>query len=169
MVTSGNAVRILGSALEGRDVVTVGAATADLAKTYGARASAAGDTVQDLLANTNRLAAPVLVCRGVHARIDLVAELNARGIPASDCILYDQAAKALSDAARRMLESDDLVIAPVFSPRSAALLSAEPRQAPLIVPAISQTAADAWAGAGDIRLAKTPTAAAMMDLVTEAL
>lgn len=169
VVTSGNAVRILGQGLEGRVVVTVGSATADLAQSHGARVLAVAETVQDLLSKAETLIAPVLVCRGVHARVDLSAELNVRGIEARDSTIYDQVAIPLSNDARNALLADRVLVAPVFSPRSARLLSIEPRRAPLIVPAISQAAAENWEGDADIRIARAPSAAAMADLVAEAL
>ena len=169
VVTSGNAVRMLGAALSGRDVATVGAATADLARSFGARARAVGETAEEVIKNARDLEAPVLVCRGVHARMDMAEALNGLGIAASSATIYDQVERPLSPEAKALLAEDRDLVAPVFSPRSAALLSCLPRQARMIVPAISRAAADAWSGPADIRVANSPNAAAMAALVTEAL
>ena len=169
IVTSGNAVRLLGEDLKGRKVVTVGAGTAELAISFGATAETYGETAQQLLANARRLVAPVLVCRGVHARIDLADELNSRGIKAWEAVLYDQAARDLSAEAFEVLSGKVRVVAPVFSPRSARLLRGQIGQAPAVILAMSDAVAEAWGPWGDIRVAAAPTSEAMCDLVTEAL
>ena len=169
VVTSSNAVRVLGAELEGRAVATVGAATAELARSFGARATTLGDTADEFLENTDKLQAPVLVCRGVHARVDLAVLLKARGIEATAVPVYDQVEQPLNSAAAQLLRRDRTLIAPVFSPRSAILLSRAPRTAKMVVPAISQAAADAWIGPADLRVANAPTSDAMATLVTEAL
>ena len=79
VVTSPNAVRILSEQLKDRDVKTVGHATAELARGYGAIAECLGETAEALLERAMDIEAPIVVVRGVHARLDLASELKARG------------------------------------------------------------------------------------------
>ena len=169
VVSSGNAVQRLGAQLADRRVVTIGEATAGLARSFGADAEALGETARGFLEHADKLEAPVLVCRGVHTRVDLADALNARGVATSSATIYDQEARSLTKAARDVLAGTQMVIVPVFSPRSAALLSENPVDAPTKVLAISAAVARAWAGNGDISVARAPTSEAMVDLVTEAL
>lgn len=169
VVTSANAVRCLADGLQGRKVATVGEATAKLAKSFGANATCLGETVDAFLSCADVLDPPVLVARGVHARIDLASALKAKGIPAKDAIIYDQIAEPLSSEALALLAGSNRVVAPVFSPRSAALLGEYPIDAPLQVLAISAAAAASWPGTAEIKVAARPDAAAMCDLVTKVL
>ncbi|MDA8585811.1 uroporphyrinogen-III synthase [Rhodobacteraceae bacterium] len=169
VVTSSNAVRRLTDNLAGRDVATVGQATADLARSYGAQIVNSAETAQALLDQVEGLTSPVLICRGVHARIDLVTALQQRGIVAKDAIIYDQIARPLSTEAIAMLSDVRHVVVPLFSPRSAVLFSEQSYSAPLKLIAISDAVRLAWAGQGDVQVARSPTSGAMCDLVTEAL
>lgn len=169
VVTSGNAVRILGDDLKGQRVATVGDATASLARSFGADAECLGNTAEAFLGKIGTLTPPVVVARGVHARMDLAAALTERGIEARSVTVYDQVSEPISDAAKTLLQGDTPIIAPVFSPRSAALLSASTITAPMQVLALSPAVAEAWTGPGTIRTATDPTAKAMCDLVAEAL
>lgn len=169
VVTSSNAVLCLGDRLQGRTVMTVGVATAELAISFGARATCLGETAEALLGRTDQLTSPVLVARGVHNRFDLAAALNTRGINAIERTVYDQLAEPLSSDALNLLSGSRPVVAPIFSPRSATLLGEYPVRAPLTVLAISAAVADAWPSATNIRVATRPDAEAMCDLVTAVL
>lgn len=169
VVTSSNGVHRLGEALRDQRTAVVGEATAELARSFGAEVVMVAQTAAELLQDTAPLRPPVLVCRGVHARVDLKAEMTAIGIEARSCILYDQASCALSAEAQDLLIGSGPILAPVFSPRSADLLSAEKIVAPTIVLALSQAVAEAWVGSEEIRVAIRPDAKAMIDLVAEAL
>ncbi len=169
VVTSANAVRALSGAIKGRSVVTVGEATADLARANGAVAQCLGETADAFLAQADSLIPPVVVARGVHARLDLAEALISRGTDARSVTVYDQIAAPLSEEARDLLSGTRSVVAPVFSPRSAILLAAHSITAPLEICAISAAVAQAWTGPGRVRVADHPTAEAMCDLVTTAL
>ena len=149
--------------------MTVGVATAELAISFGARATCLGETAEALLGRTDQLTSPVLVARGVHNRFDLAAALNTRGINAIERTVYDQLAEPLSSDALNLLSGSRPVVAPIFSPRSATLLGEYPVRAPLTVLAISAAVADAWPSATNIRVATRPDAEAMCDLVTAVL
>lgn len=168
ILTSGNGVARLGSALSGRHVVTVGERTAALAREHDAEAKHLDDDVEGFLENAATVRGPALFCRGVHSRGDLAKRLAERGIEVEEAILYDQVAEPLTNAARLLLAGSLPVVAPVFSPRSAKLLSSHRIAAPLTLLAISQATADAWTGGGEVLVAERPNAAAMRALVTKA-
>ena len=159
----------LGRALDGQSVAVVGQATAKLVQQCGGHVTQVATTSLELLETAVLLTPPVLICRGVHARLDLAEALRGRGIEARAAVLYDQAACALTNEARALLHGPQAVIAPVFSPRSSALLSTEPRHAPMQVIAISKSAADAWDGPETIAIAARPDAEAMCEIVVAAL
>ena len=169
VVASGNAVRQLGDTLEGRIVLTVGEATAALARGFGARAKALGETAETFLERIGDVTFPAIVCRGRHVRCNLADRLSAEGVTTVDVVLYDQVPRPLSRAGHALLAGRSPVVAPVFSPRSAELLSCYAAAAPVIVLAISTAARAAWQGDAEIRVAEHPTAESMCDLVVEAL
>lgn len=168
VLTSANGVQRMAPVLAGRSVVTVGDRTAALARDAGADAKALGETAEALMAHAAEIAGPALVCRGVHARAELAARLRDAGIEAAEAVVYDQIALPLTTAARALLEGKAPVVAPLFSPRSATLLSANRIAAPLTVVAMSSAVAAAWVGPGQTLVASAPTAAAMAALVSEA-
>lgn len=146
--TSANAVRAYAAA--GRawtgPAYTVGTATQEAASEAGFTAQAAGqdaDSLVDALARL-RPATPLLHLRGRHARGDVAARLTKSGLPTRDAVVYDQHAIPLSAAAMETLQGTDPLILPLFSPRSAALLAAQPIAAPLHVAALSPAVADAF-------------------------
>lgn len=168
IVTSGNGVTRLGSALAGRYVVTVGAKTAALARESGATAVALGENVEAFLEQASKITGHALFCRGVHSRGDLAEKLSGFGVKAEEAVLYDQVAIPLSNAARHLVEGAGTVIAPVFSPRTAKLLSANQFFAPITVLAISAATADAWTAGGKVQIAEAPDSTAMQALVAQA-
>jgi len=162
--TSGHAVRRAGEAgvLNGRSVATVGEGTAELARTYGATAQAYGGELETFLANCSDLADPCLHLRGGHTRGDLAARLEAMGKSADEAIIYDQISLPLMRAAQVLITSQDPIIAPLFSPRTAQLLSrAVGRHADLTVVAMSRAVADAARTIGEAHIAEAPTVGAM--------
>lgn len=169
VITSGNGARRLAGTLAHRRVVTVGGKTASLARSFGANAASLGESIAVFLENAKDLEDPVLYCRGVHTRGDLASALRSRGIEVEEAVLYDQVSRPLSPAARLLLTGDAPVIAPVFSPRTAALLSRYVITAPFTLVAMSDAVRDAWENGGEILVAKAPTAKAMCVCVAEAL
>ena len=167
--SSANGVRQVSDKLAGRNVVTVGDATAKVARSFNADAAAFGETANDLLDRASELVPPVLVCRGVHARVDLASELQDRGITTDSAVIYDQVAQPLTADAVDLLNGTVPVVIPLFSPRSAALLSKQRCSAPLKVIAISDAVKSAWSGEPVAKIAKAPTSMAVRDLVTVAL
>lgn len=169
IVTSSNAVRRLGKALQGRIVATVGEATAELSREFGANATCHGETLDEFLTQTEKLTGPLLHCRGVHTRGSLAETLRARGFDVDEAVIYDQVEMPLNGTAQELLTGKSRVCAPVFSPRSARLLSRNSFSAKLSVVAISQNAAEAWGSTGRISIVEVPTATAMCKAVLEAI
>ena len=172
LLTSGHAVARLGRAglLEGRNVATIGERAALGARVFGAHAEALGEDAAEFLAMADQLVAPCLHCRGTHTRGEIAGTLTARGIRTDEAVIYDQVAEPLGADALALLESGAPVVAPVFSPRSARLLSDEvPPAANPVVIAISPAAADAWDAPGRISVAKAPTREAMIRAVAAAI
>jgi len=167
--TSANGVRRVGAALAGHNVITVGEATAVLARSFGADARAYGENVEAFLERASNIAVPVLYCRGVHVQGDLAAALQRQGARVDEAVIYDQVARPLSAAGLAVLSRDSKVVAPVFSARTATLLSSQSITADLTVIAMSKKVATAWVGDEAIRIATAPTAEAMQAAVLEAM
>ena len=127
-------------------VFTVGDATARTARAAGWMAEALGRTADELVAALIRLSppTPLLHLRGAHARGDIAARLTRAGLPTDERVIYDQVAQPLTAEAMDALNGDNPVILPVFSPRSARLLSGMGKPlAPLHVVALSSAVAEA--------------------------
>lgn len=168
ILTSGNGVRRLSelASLRGRSVATVGEKTAELARSAGAEARALGEDVESFLEPGEAIRGPAIFCRGVHSRGDLAGRLRARGLKVDEAVIYDQIALPLSCAARQLLAGKAPVVAPVFSPRTAALLKEHGDiSAPLIIIAMSPAIADALGEGANIEVARHPTSEAMQAAV----
>jgi uroporphyrinogen-III synthase len=174
--TSRSGVRQFAALSDRRDipVYAVGDATADEARKAGMTAISSSGDAADLLARigADRASGPMLHLRGAHAAADVTGALSAAGIPADEAVIYTQSRAPLSAEARACLDGAAPVIAPVFSPRSAATLFADgPPNAPLVVLAISQATAarvpDKAAQA--VIVADRPDTAAMLRAWPEAL
>lgn len=163
IVTSANAVRLLDRRLTGMRVATVGEQTAEIARSLGADADCLGENVEAFLANSGLISAPAVHLRGRHSRGSLAHRLCEIGIPTDECILYDQTEQPLSEDAVAALASGHACL-PIFSPRSAALMSAYSAHPDTVVLAISQAAADAWKGEGSVKIAHKPDRASMTEL-----
>lgn len=165
--TSGNGIKcvLASDTLAGRLVFTVGEKTADLARNAGAEAMALGEDVDGFLANASRVKGPALFCRGVHSRGNLASRLGESGVRVDEAVIYEQASRPLTQAALQLLSGEAPVVAPLFSPRTARLLSAYGViTAPLTVIAMSAAVADAWSGEGDIIVAPAPNSREMCEL-----
>ena len=156
--TSANGVAACASELRGRRLVTVGAKTCAFATQAGAIATSLGEDVEAFLAQSDQIEGSALHCRGKIARGNLAERLNAIGIQTDEAILYDQVAQPLTPAARSLLQSNASVVAPIFSPRSAQLLSEAAVTSDLRIIAMSAAVADAWSGPGTTDTVSTPTA-----------
>ncbi|MGR3465319.1 uroporphyrinogen-III synthase [Limimaricola sp.] len=145
----------------------VGPRTAHAAQAAGLVPRDGGGTAETMLAAILAApdAGPLLHLRGDHQRGDLVARLRASGRDCAEAVVYAQTAQPLPPQGRALLNGTVPVIAPVFSPRSAALLAAcAPIAAPVAVVAISAAAARPFAAPGlPVAIAARPEAAAMIE------
>lgn len=153
----------------GRPAWCVGARTAQAARAAGFTArSADGDAAAlaaAIAADPPR--GPVLHLAGRHQRGDLVERLRSAGVEAARRVVYDQVAQPIGGTARAALEGRRPVLAPLFSPRSAALLSADPAlPAPsrLHLACLGPAVATAWRTAppAAVETAARPDADAML-------
>ncbi len=171
--TSRSGVRRFVALSERRDipVYAVGDATAQEARGAGMRAISCSGDAGDLLSRirADGVRGPMLHLRGEHAAANVAGALRDAGIPADEAVIYAQRRAPLSAEARACLDGSAPVIAPVFSPRSAAALFADgPPRAPLVVLAISAAAAARvperahGAAAQTVIVAERPDAAAML-------
>ncbi|MDR5652480.1 uroporphyrinogen-III synthase [Ruixingdingia sedimenti] len=146
----------------------VGPHTADVARAAGFTAHACGGDAEAVVAELTALrpAAPLLHARGRDARGAIAARLSAAGIETGELIVYEQQEQPLSAPALALLAGDAPVIAPLFSPRTAAIFAraAAGVRAPLYLAAISPAAAAELSGLpARMRLtAEAPDAPAML-------
>jgi uroporphyrinogen-III synthase len=148
----------------------VGERTAEAAQELGLEVVQGPGTSEALIARiiADRPAGPILHIRGEHARGDVAGSLAGAGLMADETVAYRQIARRMSEAAVQALTRQGVLIFPLFSPRSAALVSATARagRAPMRVAAISAATAEAWtAPAERIDVAAHPDAASMMDAI----
>ena len=164
IVTSRHAVEQLGKQLNNRRIVTVGEQTARLASDFGAHATCLGHDVERLLEKREQIAFPAAHLRGVHSRGCLAKRLSETGVATDEYIIYDQVEQPLNDEGKTALQSGEAVV-PVFSPRSAKILSAYGAHPNTRVLAISKAARDAWQAPGVCSVASQPDRQAMLELV----
>ena len=141
---------------------TVGNATAMAAANAGFPAQSANGNADDLvkwIADQPGIG-PLLHVRGTFAQGDVAARLTSQGITTDESVLYDQPELPPSIDAHRALMGDTPVVAPVFSPRTAALLAtmSEAVVKPLV--GLHKT---------ELKVAARPESSAMVTLVTELL
>jgi uroporphyrinogen-III synthase len=151
----------------------VGARTAEVARAGGLHAIEAGPDAEALVAALleARLEGPLLHLRGEHARGEVVERLRAAGIDAREAVAYRQEALSPTTEARAALDGAGPLVAPVFSPRSAALLAAWGPRAPLHVVAMSGAVAEAAQALApaSLTVARSPEGGAMVEATLRAL
>lgn len=125
----------------------VGPRTAAVARERGFRALEAGPDAEALLATLLARRPPGLLLhlRGEHSRGNLAVRLREAGLDASEVVAYRQVALPPTREAREALAGPAPLVVPLFSPRSAVLLSGWAPQVPLHVVAMSEAVADAAA------------------------
>lgn len=125
----------------------VGDATRDAAQTAGFSVHSADGDADALIAliRDSKVKGPLIHLRGVHSRGDIAARLTAAAIETDESVIYDQPELPLNADAMQAIEGEQPVVAPLFSPRTAALLAAYGVKAPLSVAAMSESVAKAAA------------------------
>lgn len=68
---------------------------------------------------------PLAHIRGTHSRGDINVRLNQAGMACIDVVAYDQTAQSLNGQAQNALRGKDPVVFPLFSPRTATILTKE--------------------------------------------
>ncbi|WP_374635667.1 uroporphyrinogen-III synthase [Paracoccus sp. (in: a-proteobacteria)] len=143
----------------GRPAICVGPATAQAARAAGFDVTEGPGDAARMLPLLQGLGAGWLHPHGAHV---------AKRLPVPGMVVYDQLPQPLSDAARQALAGRVPVILPLFSPRSAGLLSeqAMDARAPLWLVPISPAAAARWqAGQARMLVADTPDAGGILRAV----
>ncbi|MEJ8562125.1 uroporphyrinogen-III synthase [Yoonia sp. GPGPB17] len=152
----------------------VGSKTAGLARAAGfATITGPGDAdglVADIIAD--KPTGVVAHIRGTHTRGNVSARLNAAGITCTDVVAYDQTVLGLTDEAISATSAQNSVVFPLFSPRTAKILSNEgPFAAHVHVVALSEAvkAAVSPTISREITLAASPDGNAMLSATLTAM
>lgn len=121
ILSSANAVGFL-DAGAGRPAFCVGKTTAEAAEQRGWRVMQTGQDADELVAVICDKGAqgPLVHLSGTHRRGAIAERLTAFGIPTECRPIYDQRLLDLSDEAKTRIEGEQLIILPLFSPRTAA-------------------------------------------------
>ncbi len=136
----------------GLRAIAVGEKTAILARELGMQTETAGGTASELIKAVIR-AEPkgkALFVRGRHTRGKISEQLNLAGIETDFVIVYDQISTPLNPEALALFRGSVPIVIPLFSPRSAELVSEQlkdnPGNAPIGLVAISANALEGWTG-----------------------
>ncbi|MBV1867273.1 MAG: uroporphyrinogen-III synthase [Marinosulfonomonas sp.] len=170
--TSRNAVAAAANSfdLRGLKAFVVGEKTAEQARLRGVSVIGLAQDA-DVLVGVIRAALPngkLLHIRGRYTAGDIQGKLVLVGIETDYCVCYEQNAYPLSSAAKDSLTSHASVVLPLFSPRSAAVLSADLQElqvkAEITLVAISKATLSAWKGPDPVQsvVAQTPDGQAML-------
>lgn len=152
IVTSANALDAVRGRpdLTGKQVFCVGERTTDAVRGLALDAVMAGKDADELVATIleARPKGRGLYLRGRHVAAQIEEALKSAGIETESTIVYDQTATPLTSEAGRLLARPDRVILPLFSERSARLLSeaTASARAPLTLVAMSAGICRAWSG-----------------------
>ena len=110
--------------------------------------------------------------RGRHSRADVCARITAADIGCDDVIVYEQRALPLTSEANSAIAAQKAVIFPLFSPRTATILSQQgPFEWPVQAIALSHAVKSAIADgvALDVKVAQRPDGAAMVAAILEVM
>lgn len=145
--SSENGVRQAGrlSLPPGMTAWCVGDRTAQVANAAGFRALSAQGDAEALIAMicAARPEGPLVHLHGEHTRGDVADRLTAAGVPCGSLAIYAQVPTPLTPEARAAFAGDKPVILPLFSPRSATILTGVGGvTAPLHVIAMSKAVAN---------------------------
>ena len=150
-------------------------------KKTGALASEAGFLPRVGLGDADGLVAMIIAAkpkgrlmhlRGKHTRGAVKDRLRDAGLDCEELVTYDQQAQMLNKEAQMALDGQKHVIFPLFSPRTATILSEQgPFSAPVHVIALSNAVAEALGGdtAEQVTVAERPDSEAMLNATIGAL
>ena len=160
--TSVHAVASAGAG-QGRLAICVGGQTGQAARAAGFDVVEGQGTADSILPLIATAPVPLVHPHGRHV---------AKVLPVRGVVVYDQQPVDITPRAQRLLAGQSPVILPVFSPRSASLLSQQVKnaQAALWIVAISAAASRAWTGpARRVIVARRPDADAMKAAILQLL
>jgi uroporphyrinogen-III synthase len=151
----------------------VGDRTARAATNIGLDTQSAGGDAGALIAMIAKTQPKgrLLHLHGVLTRGDVAGALNKSGIMTDSCAVYSQHPQPLGHEARALLEGEDRIVVPLFSPRTAAIFSSEVNalsvRCELICPVLSEAVANALTVKCDarIRCAAAPTSEALIEVI----
>lgn len=150
--TSQNGVRIFAQGSTIRDIPAfcLGERTTQAARDVGLQATQVGNNAETLVATLHgeNPPTPLLHLRGEHSIGDVAARLTKGGLVCREQVIYQQSPLTLTDEANSALASNELIIFPIFSPRSARLLAEQCQnaKAPLVIGWMSDAVREAWTG-----------------------
>ena len=159
--TSSNAVALAPKGIQ-RPAFCVGQKTAKRAEAAGWSVIAEERTADQLVTRLAELAptGPLLHLAGAHRRGDIADRLSALGTPTEVIVLYSQNKLDLTTQAIELLNGEDPVVVPLFSPRSAAqFIEQAPDLHNVTIIAMSEAVAKYCLnrGAARVLIASTPT------------
>lgn len=152
----------------------VGDTTAEVARQIGFSAVSAGGSSHELIDLVKNFPTKgrLVHVRGVHSRGEIAQRLSDMGRPCDTSIVYDQIEQTLNHSAQQLFNEKKLVIAPIFSPRTADLFvkQVQPSIQTYIV-AMSQLVAQVFTKIPNIycSIAHAPTQEAMRHSVVRLL
>ncbi len=151
----------------------VGPATTRGAADAGWQARQVGEDAVSLTDNliAEKPNGPLLHIRGDHARGDIAQTLTKHGLPCDEIVMYTQTAQPFSNEAIAAMEKGGVIIAPVFSPRTARLFRQGALDRPFHIVAMSHAIAEELDGIADwtVLTAPKPDAEEMRALVEKLL
>ncbi|MDB5666015.1 uroporphyrinogen-III synthase [Cypionkella sp.] len=170
-VEAARRISVSGIALPTR-AFCVGDRTAAAARSAGFDAKSAAGSVKDLSAYIQRAesSGTMLILRAQDSAGNLAEDLFSAGIETVSVVAYKQQRLPLSTEAVDLLRAEEPVIVPVFSPRSAKLLTAElsriKAKAPIWLAALSGAVSEAFQFPTERKLvAVRPDGVSMRDLI----
>lgn len=176
ILTSQAAVAVAAAGMPDRaaPAYCVGRATTAAARAAGWQAQEMGPDADALVTAmiARRPAGPFVHLRGGHTRGEVAARLTAAGLRCDDYVIYDQPARPLTPEAAQAL-AGRCCVAPVFSPRSAALLAermvGDGRDLHLLALSPAVAAALSPVAHASLHVCAAPNATEMQKLVSETL
>lgn len=159
-------IRLANSAVH--QVYAVGPKTAEAARGAGFQVIEGAGDAQALIQCVQAAApqSPLIHLRGDHSIGDIASKLSAGGIETDECVVYQQLEGRLSPSAQALLCGDSPVILPLYSPRSAAILTQGVAPKAPVVPVFLSHAVQQsydWPLPKSARVAAQPNGAAMLD------
>lgn len=148
----------------------VGDATAQRARAGGLQAISCKGDSKDLIARilSDKQKGPLFHFRGEHSRGAIAENLIKSGCEIKEVIVYKQVQLMLNNVARTLLERENRVIVPLFSPRGAAQFVKQYKgRAKLEIVAISKDVAEIARTIKPVRvvIAQNPNAKAMISAI----